>query len=156
MKYQKLTAVLGLAQISLSRGALGLSTPTATFSEEDLGKIEQALAQGDAQAMEALQQEVATLKEDLATAKENETKANEKAEAMENAVAEALETAGLQAEEETTGSIALLGAKCKEYGNSKERHSFPENNGKEENADGLIEGYFDPNDEHNQYLKGVL
>lgn len=156
MKYQKLTAVLGLAQISLSRGALGLSTPTATFSEEDLEKVEQALAQGDAQAMEALQQEVATLKEELATAKEGQAKAIENVMAVEVAVSDALETAGLQAEEEITGSIALLGAKCKEYGNSKERHSFPDNNGKEENTDGLIEGYFDPNDEHNQYLKGTL
>lgn len=146
MKYPKLTALLGLAQIELHSGAFGFNKPFAKLSEEELSKIEQALLEDKSQehqeTIQALEDEKALMQEKLT--------------AMETAVATALLTAGLEASENLIDNITQLGEKCKEYGSSKERHSFPENDGEEKESNALIDGYLDPNDAHNQLLNQMI
>lgn len=149
MKYPKLTALLGLTNISLHSGTFGLNSPFAKINEEDLEKIDNALAQENSER-------IRNLIKDLAEAKEESKELQNKVESIETAVAGAMELAGLEAQETAEANISLLGEKCKEYGNSNNRHSFPENSGNEELADGLVEGYLDTNDAHNQLLTKIL
>lgn len=147
MKYAKITALLGLAQLTLHSGvagAMGLAKPVAKLTEEDLEKIENAL--GNIENVEALQQK---LSDATAKAETYEKITAETAQAVENA----METAGLEKQEGLIENINLLGEKCKEFGESKDRHSFAENNGKdEEGKEKYIDGHIDPNDAHNQLI----
>lgn len=144
MKYAKITALLGLAQLTLHSGIVGMGKPVAKLTEEDLEKIENALE--NIENVEALQQKLSDAEASSATF---EKVVAETAQAVENA----METAGLEKQEGLVENINLLGKKCKEYGESKDRHSFADNNGKdEEGKEKYIDGHIDPNDAHNQLI----
>lgn len=144
MKYAKITALLGLAQLTLHSGITGMGKPVAKLTEEDLEKIENALENNE--NIEALQQKLSDAEASSATF---EKVVAETAQAVENA----METAGLEKQEGLVENINLLGEKCKEFGESKDRHSFAENNGKdEEGKEKYIDGHIDPNDAHNQLI----
>ncbi|EKB60752.1 hypothetical protein [Bergeyella zoohelcum] len=145
MKYPKLSALLGLSEIVLNAGIFGNKKPFAKLDEDDLAKVEEALEDSET---ESLREELNQSKENLATEKQTVS-------AVENAVEQALQLAGLTAKETLVENIALLGEKCKEYGDSKNRHSTPENNGTEEPTNGLINGYINPNDAHNQIINSI-
>ena len=88
--------------------------------------------------------------ETLATLQANET-------ATQEALSAAFELHGLKTVEGQTVAEAVeaLSAKCTEYGESKNQHSFHKTDGKDkqDEGDGLKEGFFDPNAEHNQINK---
>lgn len=150
MNYPKLTALLGFATLELHAGVLGTGKPYAKLSLEDLEAIEKALTEKENTGeVEELQQK---LTETQAEASAYEKMIAETAQSVDKA----LKIAGLEKKESMTQSIELLGEKCKEYGESKDRHSLAENNGNDTDANGLIEGYLDPNDAHNQLLKGII
>lgn len=129
MKYSRIVALLGLSEMVLHSNLFG-GKPFAKLSEDELEKIN------------------AALEEELASGKENMA-------ALQDAVEQALEHAGLEAEGTLQENIVLLGQKCREYGDSKNRHNFPENNGKDEPTNGLEDGYLDPEDSHNKLIKNL-
>lgn len=143
MKYKKITALLGITEITMNTGVFGNKQSFAKMTQEDLEKIENALNGSES---EDLNNKLKVLTKDLNAEKQKNSD-------YENAVEQALQHAGLKSEDNLVQSIALLGEKCKEYGESTNRHSFPENNGEDESADRLIDGYLNPNDEHNKILK---
>lgn len=148
MKYAKITALLGLAQLTLHSGIVGMGKPVAKLTEEDLEKIENALNHD-------FETENAQLKADLETANKDKKEAEDKLTSMEDQVAEALQTAGLEGGEDALENINLLGKKCKEYGESKDRHSFAENNGEDKETEQYIDGYINPNDAHNKLISSM-
>lgn len=148
MKFKKITAILGLTSVVFHSNLFGTKKPYAKFSEEDLEALENALENKTEGNEDELQEQINQLSQ------ENNT-LQEQASATEKAVAEALALAGLTAKETLVENVALLGEKCKEYGERKNRHSMPENNGTEEPTNGLINGYLDPNDEHNKFLNSL-
>lgn len=150
-KYPKITQVLGLVAIDLHSNLFGNKQPFAKFTEEDLAKIENALNE-----IPNVEEKTKELKEQVEQLTEINKAHQEQGELIAEAVKNAIETAGLEQQESLAENIVLLGAKCKEYGESNERHSIVNNNGSEEPIDGLINGYFDPNDEHNKFLKNLI
>ncbi|MCO7352078.1 hypothetical protein NHN18_01070 [Riemerella anatipestifer] len=138
MKFKKLTALLCLSQITLHAGFLGNKKSFAKLDEDQLQTIEEALEEKDTSDLEQ------QLSDSQATIKN-----------VENALEQALNIAGVEAGADMIASIVALGEKCKEYGESTNRHTFAKNTGVDEEADSLIEGYLDPNDEHNQLLKQI-
>lgn len=149
MKYTNILQVLAVETLELHSGVFGSKKPFAKLTEEDLEKLDKSLAEPtNATEIEALKQRITEL--------ENENAVFEKTLAETTAeVEKAIETAGLEKQSGLIENISHLGAKCKEYGESSDRHTFAENNGKEEPTDGLIENYINPNDEHNQLLKDL-
>ena len=148
MKYTKLTALLGLAEITLHSGTFSMGTPFAKLNEEQLDLIENALAKDH-------ENDTITLQNQL-------TDATSKASAFEKittetakAIETAMQTAGLEKQEGMIENINLLAEKCKEFGEDKNRHSFPDNNGKEEGSEELIDGYLNPKDFHNQLINNL-
>lgn len=148
MKYTKLTALLGLAEITLHSGTFSMGTPFAKLNEEQLDLIENALAKDQ-------ENDTITLQNQL-------TEATSKASAFEKITTEtakaieiAMQTAGLEKQEGMIENINLLAEKCKEFGEDKNRHSFPDNNGKEEGSEELIDGYLNPKDFHNQLINNL-
>ena len=148
MKYTKLTALLGLAEITLHSGTFSMGTPFAKLNEEQLDLIENALAKDH-------ENDIITLQNQL-------TEATSKASAFEKitteaakAIETAMQTAGLEKQEGMIENINLLAEKCKEFGEDKNRHSFPDNNGKEEGSEELIDGYLNPKDFHNQLINNL-
>lgn len=148
MKYTKLTALLGLAEITLHSGTFSMGTPFAKLNEEQLDLIENALAKDH-------ENDIITLQNQL-------TEATSKASAFEKittetakAIETAMQTAGLEKQEGMIENINLLAEKCKEFGEDKNRHSFPDNNGKEEGSEELIDGYLNPEDFHNQLINNL-
>lgn len=148
MKYTKLTALLGLAEITLHSGTFSMGTPFAKLNEEQLDLIENALAKEQ-------ENDIITLQNQL-------TEATSKASAFEKittetakAIETAMQTAGLEKQEGMIENINLLAEKCKEFGEDKNRHSFPDNNGKEEGSEELIDGYLNPEDFHNQLINNL-
>lgn len=140
MKYPLLTALLALAEITPKAGLFG-GKPFASFTEEQLDKIEEALEKNDTSAF----------KEQLAQLNKDISERKTRLENIENAVNTALELNGLEAADTFDKSIELLGTTCKEYGEKKSTHTLPATNGEEINHDdALVDGYFDPNDEHNK------
>ena len=142
---KKLTALLGLTAITMHNSNIfGTGKNFAKLDEDQLQKIEDALETPAAETPD-----VENLKTELANAAAAEA-------GMQEAVTAALELNGLTIEkgQSAAEAIALLGATCKQYGESKERgHTTPENNGKEKpepESEKLIEGFFDPNAPHNQ------
>ncbi len=146
MKYPLLVALLGLTQISFKAGIFG-GEPSASFTKEQIEAIEQALRQND---NSILTQEIEKLKRDIA-------EQQNKAEVLENAVSEALQLNGLEVSETVEESIRLLGTTCKKYGEKKAVHTLAAQDGKEANLedDALIDGYLNPNDEHNKLLTSI-
>lgn len=148
MKYTKLTALLGLAEITLHSGTFSMGTPFAKLNEEQLDLIENALAKDHENDIIALQNQ---LTEATSKASAFEKITTEAAKAIETA----MQTAGLEKQEGMIENINLLAEKCKEFGEDKNRHSFPDNNGKEEGSEELIDGYLNPKDFHNQLINNL-
>lgn len=148
MKYTKLTALLGLAEITLHSGTFSMGTPFAKLNEEQLDLIENALAKDQENDIIALQNQ---LTEATSKASAFEKITTETAKAIETA----MQTAGLEKQEGMIENINLLAEKCKEFGEDKNRHSFPDNNGKEEGSEELIDGYLNPKDFHNQLINNL-
>ena len=144
MKYKLLCALLALTNIELHSNFFGNKKPTAKLDEEQLQSIEDALAKNDTSALQT------TIDEQTTTISTMQTEKTD----MENALNEAFSINGLDLPEGISAAeaIAALGTKCKEYGSDKNTHSIPRSDGKDRHpvADGLIEGYFDPKDPHNQ------
>lgn len=138
MKFQKLTALLALNTIELHSNLFG-KKPFAKLDEDQLEKIENALEERNTTELESR----------LSTAEKE--KAVENVSNLNSAVEQALQHAGLEPKGSVIESIALLGEKCKEFGDSKDRHNFPENSGKEETE--LVDGYINPNDAHNKLIE---
>lgn len=107
------------------------------LNEEELQKIEDALEK----------QTSAEDAETLATLQANET-------ATQEALSAAFELHGLKTVEGQTVAEAVeaLSAKCTEYGQSKNQHSFHKTDGKDkqEDEEEFKEGFFDAGAEHNQ------
>ncbi len=144
-KYKLLATVLGLENFSLKSGLLG-GKPFASFNEEQLQAIENALAEKTGVTAEQLQQLQTNLQE------QQETN-----QAIETAVTAAMEQNGLEATGSVVEQVELLGNTCKEYGEKQTTHTLLQNDGKDTASDDdLIEGYLDPNAEHNQILANVL
>ncbi|MET3035835.1 hypothetical protein ABXT08_07030 [Chryseobacterium sp. NRRL B-14859] len=143
---KKLLAVLGLQAFTFHNNFWGSGEAHVKLDNKQLQLIEDALenkatenpANEDAKTLEDLQAQVSGFE------------ANEAA--VQEALTAALGLNGIEAAEGQTvaEAITALGAKCKEYGSSKNTHSFIHTNGVEKEPDGLIEGYFDPNAPHNQ------
>lgn len=148
MKYTKLTALLGLAEITLHSGTFSMGTPFAKLNEEQLDLIENALAKDHENDTITLQNQ---LTEATSKASAFEKITTETAKAIETA----MQTAGLEKQEGMIENINLLAEKCKEFGEDKNRHSFPDNNGKEEGSEELIDGYLNPKDFHNQLINNL-
>lgn len=148
MKYTKLTALLGLAEITLHSGTFSMGTPFAKLNEEQLDLIENALAKDHENDTITLQNQ---LTEATSKASAFEKITTETAKAIETA----MQTAGLEKQEGMIENINLLAEKCKEFGEDKNRHSFPDNNGKEEGSEELIDGYLNPEDFHNQLINNL-
>lgn len=144
MKYKLLCALLALTNIELHSNFFGNKKPTAKLDEEQLQSIEDALGKNDTSALQS------TIDEQNTTISTMQTEKTD----MENALSEAFSINGLDLPEGTSvaEAIATLGTKCKEFGGAKNTHSIPPTDGKDkqEAADGLIDGYFDPKDPHNQ------
>ncbi len=141
MKFQKLTALLALSTIELHSNLFG-KKPFAKLDEDQLEKIENALEERNTTELEAK----------LSTTEKEKEEAVENVSNLNSAVEQALQHAGLEPKGSVIESIALLGEKCKEFGDSKDRHNFPENSGKEEETE-LIDGYINPNDAHNKLIE---
>lgn len=140
MKYALLAGLLGVEAVNLKAGIFG-GKPFASFDEEALEKIESALQEKDTSG---LTEQVATL--------------TQEAKNTTDAVTAALELNELAVEENASVAeqIKALGTKCKEYGEKKTVHTAITNDGKETDLDdGLIEGYIDPNAEHNKLLNSI-
>ncbi len=145
MEFELLATVLGLSKISLKSGILG-GKSFASFDETQLEAIEKAL--GGTQD--------AKLTAEIEKLKQKESEQAEKMKALKGAVNSALELNGLESEEGASleSSINLLGETCKEYGSKQVVHTITGKPSQEvqTNDDGLVEGYIDPNAEHNQML----
>ena len=143
---KKVLAVLGLTAFTFQNNFWGKKEDAhVKLSQEQLEKIDAALENagtGDSA------QTIADLQEKVSGLEQSET-------AVKEALTAAMELNGIAATENQTPveAISALGAKCKEYGESKHTHSLPKTDGKDKaDSNGLIEGYIDPNAEHNQLL----
>lgn len=140
MKYKLIAAVLALEAINVKSGLFG-GKSFASFTEEQLDAIEEALEKTDTTALSA---QIAQLQSEV---KEK----NARLEALEDSVTQALSINELEASETFAESIDALGKKCKEYGEKKTVHTSLTHNGKETTIDEKLEdSYFDKNAEHNQ------
>lgn len=149
---KKLTALLGLAAIQMHSNIFG-GAAHARFSQEQLDTIEGALenaGQSDqSETIEGLNSQITKLNETVSGLQATDT-------AVQDALTQAFEANGLTLEEGQTpiDAIALLGAKCKEYGSATTTHTIPGTDGKDDAGTGeqLVEGYLNPNDAHNKYF----
>src|SRR5690554_6490307 len=114
MKYANLIMLLSLAEITLKAGFFG-KKPHASFDEDQLQAIDDALAAKNSTT--DLEQKIS----ELEAANQNLQASND---AVANVLEQALELNGLKQESTMEKSIEALGQKCKEYGESKNRHTF--------------------------------
>ncbi|CEN54432.1 hypothetical protein [Capnocytophaga canis] len=140
MKYAKLAAVLAVTEIVAKKPLMG-GEAKASFTEEQLEKIENALAEKDTSALE----------QELATLKEEKSQFQEEVSGFRASVTQALTDNKLEASEDLNADIALLGKTCKEYGDKGNGHTPTPNDGKEKENE--FEGVVDMNDAHNQSVK---
>lgn len=145
MKYEKLLAVLCLDAIAFKKPLFG-GQEKASFSEEELQKIEDALAEKDTSALE----------KEIESLKEEKSQYLQEVEAFKNTVNQALTDNNLSVSEDVTANISLLSKTCKEYGLKRPTPTLIPNNG-QENSDKqkLIGGYLNPEDEHNKFLNSL-
>ena len=150
MKYPKFTALLGLSTLSF-HSTFGIGKNHIRLTEEEAQKIEDHLAAEkpeEGSQLSDLQTQFDTLQNSYNTLNASNT-------AITTALDSALTLNDLKGELGATATtdeaIALLGTKCKEYGSSGNRHSFPNNDGQTPPENGLINGVVDMNDPHNQY-----
>ncbi len=136
-KFKNLRGVLGKDTLETKTNFMS-SKVNFVFSEEDVQKIEAALAGKDTSAIKV---ELETLKTENATQKEFQSN-------VESAVNTAMELNELEAQETTAKSVELLGTTCKAYGDKNNTHTMVQNNGEEITLDGS-DGVFNANDEHN-------
>ena len=141
MKYAKLAAVLAVTEIVAKKPVLG-GEAKASFTEEQLEKIENALAEKDTSALE----------QELATLKEEKSQYQEEVNGFRASVTQALTDNKLEASEDLNVDIALLGKTCKEYGDARPNPTLPTNNGKEPKENELYDGVVNMNDDHNQLV----
>ncbi|WP_313091898.1 hypothetical protein [Chryseobacterium flavum] len=144
---KKLLAVLGLQAFTFHNNFWGNGEAHVKLDNKQLQLIEDALeknatenpANEDAKTLEDLQATISGLEA-------NET-------AVQEALTAALNLNGIERKEgqSVAQAIADLGAKCKEYGDSKETHSIIKTTGVEKpSGDGIQNGFYDPNAPHNQ------
>ncbi|MBO6183076.1 hypothetical protein AB670_02542 [Chryseobacterium sp. MOF25P] len=140
----KHTAILGVLGLTVLETHSGIMSTKAhvRMTEEDLDKIEAHLEAND---VSGLNTQITNL---TTTVSENTASLG----SINSAIASAFETNGLELPEGTSAAdaIATLSTKCKEYGEKTNTHSFIKNDGKDNET--LLEGYMDPNAEHNQLL----
>lgn len=148
-KFTTLTTLLALGEIELNAGFFGNKKPFAKFDEDQLQVIEDALQKTDNTDLEKkvtdLEAEKIALEKSIFDQKAYQLK-------IENALEQALQINGLEPASNIDGSIALLGEKCKEYGDADVSHTLLLNDG-HENPDpenSLQDGYYDPKAPHNQ------
>lgn len=142
-KHTILLSVLGLSVLETHSGVMS-SKSHVRLSEEELDKVEKALEANDVTALNT-------------TIKEQNTKISnyEKFDGdLKTSLTEAFATNKLElGDMSSTDAIAHLSAKCKEYGEATNTHSISKTDGLDKtDKDGLLEGYMDPNAEHNQLL----
>lgn len=148
MSYPKLTTLLGLSVLSSHSNLLGKSH--FRFTEEQCNMIEAGLTAESSADQSA---ELSALQTKFDALQENYNNVNASNGALTTALKNAVELNGLTSETETATpeeAITLLGAKCKEYGASENRHSFANNNGITAPENGLINNVVDMNDAHNK------
>lgn len=143
MKFKNIVALLGLAEIQLHSNFFG-GKNFAKLSEEELEKLDAAIEKADVNELET---KIAELEKEKATLKA------ENASFLE-ALEQALSHNNMKAESTVAESIVSLGKQCKAYGESNNRHNVVDNDGEDKDpsasGDGLVEGYFNPNDSHNK------
>ncbi|MDO5510226.1 MAG: hypothetical protein Q4F57_05990 [Weeksellaceae bacterium] len=141
MKYTNITALLGLTALTVKAGFFG-KNPHASLDEEQLEKIDAALAQNPSAD---LQQKLSALEAQHSELQNAHTR-------ITNALEQALQVNEIDASDSIEDSIVALGETCKAYGESANRHTFAAHNGQDQDpsTDGLIDGYFNPNDQHNK------
>lgn len=149
MKYPKITALLGLSTLSF-HSTFGIGKNHVRLTEEECQKLEDHFSadpSGNVLEMSELQSKFDVLQNNYNTL--NATNI-----AMGDALDAAINLNDLKGELGATATpeeaITLLGAKCKEYGTSENRHSFPNNNGITAPENGLINNIVDMNDAHNK------
>lgn len=136
MKFTRLLAILALNEITAKRPLMG-GEAKYSFSEEQLEKIESALAEKDTTEME----------NQLASLKEEQKQWNEELSKLTQSVSQALTDNKLEASEDLIANISLLGKTCKEYGEKNNFHTPLSNDGKEK---GEFDSVVNMNDAHNQ------
>lgn len=140
MKYPKLAGIIGLQELTIHSGLFGANAH-CRLDEKQLQKLEDHLSAGG--ATENLQTKFDSLQTSFNTLQAEK-------DGLQNAVTQALELNNLTSElqENATGlqGVELLGKKCKEFGASNNRHSFPPNDGKEKN-----DASPDPSKEYQHY-----
>lgn len=144
MKYKLIKSALGVLDLSLQAGLFG-GKPYVKFDEEQLDKIEKSLFDNSATELQELK---ATQEQIL-----------KKQEALENAIGMALKINNIEPSGDSVKNIENLGMKCKEYGESQNRHPFIPTDGKDRdlsNEDAFIGGVVDPNDDIYKTLKNKL
>lgn len=150
MKYPKFTALLGLSTLSFHSN-FGFGKNHVRLTEEECQKLEDHLS---ADPPAENQQQLTELQAKFDTLQNNYNQLNATNTAVNTALETALSLNDLKGEVGATATtdeaIALLGTKCKEYGSSQNRHSFPANNGETPAENGLINGVVNMNDAHNQ------
>nr|DAJ25503.1 MAG TPA: hypothetical protein [Bacteriophage sp.] len=109
-----------------------------TLKESQLQAIEDALTKNDVSAIE----------KDLASLKEEKNQWLVEAQKIKEETEKAMLLNKLSVSNSVAENIALLGEKCKEYGEKTLVHSLPLNNGKETEK-GEFEGIVNMNDKHN-------
>lgn len=141
MKFVNILLLLGLAEITLKAGFFG-KKPSASFDEDQLKLIDEALAKNS----------TTDLEQRIAELEESNTSLQTSYDGLANVLEQALELNGMEPAKTPEESIEALGLKCKEYGTSKARHTLVGNDGQDSDPSdgGLIDGIFDPNDKHNQ------
>jgi len=150
MKYPKLTSFFGIATLSFHSSMMGKNHVRLT--EEQCQQLEDHFAE---EKPAENPEELTQLQSKFDALQENYNALETSNKGLSTAIETALNLNGLKTELGETATseeaIALLGEKCKEYGNSNNRHSLPPNNGITPPDNGLINGVVDMNDPHNQY-----
>lgn len=141
-KHTAILGVLGLTLLETHSSVMPFGKTHVRLTEEQLDSIESSLAAND---VAGLNTQIENLTEKVAT---NTATLG----SIDTAIASAFTANGLELPEGTSAAdaIATLSATCKKYGESTNTHSFIKNDGKDPET--LIEGYMDPNAEHNQLL----
>lgn len=149
--YKHIESILK-APVELKKPLLGGGEAAMSLKQSQLEALEAGLAM--IAQTEQLAQERAALSEKVSLLAGQLDKVVKEQGAIGQAVEAALATGKIVGGGTLVESIGLLGAKCKEYGEKAPQHNHPGNDGKEDN--GLIGGYLDPKDEHNQLLASLF
>lgn len=144
-KHTLLLGVLGLSVLETHSGVMS-SKSHVRLTEEELDKVEKALEAND---VSGLNQTIADQKEKISNHEKSEGELKESLTAA--FAANKLEMGDMSPKD----AIAHLSDKCKEYGEATNTHSLAKTDGVD-NPSGMIEGYIDPNAEHNKIIAKVF